>query len=69
MVWLFFLFVYSQAGTPFLPGYRRSSEIVRTVREPLDKLDPLYRHVDTWEFILYVMALAFALQGALIPCP
>src|SRR5260221_769632 len=69
VIWLFFLFVYSQAGTSLLLCSRRSSEIVRTVREPLDRLAPLHHHVETWEFILYVNALAFALQGAPIPCP
>lgn len=44
----------------------RSSNIVRTVREPLDRLDPLRRHLDAWEVALYVMGVAFLLQGASI---
>jgi hypothetical protein len=66
-IWLFFLFVYSQAGTRHFPCFRRLSYIVETVREPLDRLDPLHRHVDVWEFILYLMGLAFTLEGASIP--
>ena len=68
LIWLFFLFVYSQAGTRLFPRFRRLSEVLETVREPLDRLDPLHRHFDVWEFILYFMALAFTLEGAPIPC-
>ena len=68
LIWLFFLFVYSQAGARLFPSFRRLSKEVGTVREPLYRLDPLHRHFDIWEFILYFMALTFTLEGALIPC-
>ncbi|KAG2156276.1 hypothetical protein DEU56DRAFT_766342 [Suillus clintonianus] len=47
VIWFFFLAVYSQA-----------------VREPLDRLDPNHPMtvLDLWEFILYIMALAFSLE-------
>ncbi|KAA1466592.1 hypothetical protein DENSPDRAFT_811729 [Dentipellis sp. KUC8613] len=35
----------------------------QAVREPLDKLDPSHRHLDAWEVVLYVMSLAFTLEG------
>ncbi|KAI9467155.1 calcium activated cation channel [Lactarius psammicola] len=38
----------------------------QAVREPLDRLDPLHRHFDFWEVLLYVMGLAFLLEGASI---
>ncbi|KAH9049645.1 calcium activated cation channel [Lactarius hengduanensis] len=38
----------------------------QAVREPLDRLDPLHRHFDFWEVVLYVMGLAFLLEGALV---
>ena len=63
-IWLFFLLVYSQAGTIFFSPTRRSSKIVRTVREPLSRLDPLRSHLDFWEIALYLMALTFLLEGA-----
>jgi hypothetical protein len=66
VIWLFFLVVYSQAGTIIFPDTSRSSNVVRTVREPLDRLDPLRSHLDVWEITLYVMALAFTLEGASI---
>lgn len=69
VIWLLFLVVYSQAGMLFpwfFPGSRRSSEIIGTVREPLDRLNPLHSHLDIWEVVLYVMALAFTFEGALI---
>ncbi|KAH9002252.1 calcium activated cation channel [Lactarius hatsudake] len=34
----------------------------QAVREPLDRLDPLHRHFDFWEVVLYVMGLAFLLE-------
>ncbi|KAI0303946.1 hypothetical protein BC826DRAFT_201757 [Russula brevipes] len=34
----------------------------QAVREPLDRLDPLHRHLDIWEILLYVLALAFAFE-------
>ena len=66
VIWLFFLVVYSQAGTIFFSHTRRSSKIVRTVREPLNRLDPLRSHLDFWEIALYFMALTFTLEGASI---
>jgi hypothetical protein len=65
VIWLFFLVVYSQAGTIFFSLARSSSKIVRTVREPLDRLDPLGR-LDCWEIALYFMALTFSFEGASI---
>ncbi|KAH9077030.1 calcium activated cation channel [Lactarius deliciosus] len=38
----------------------------QAVREPLDRLDPLHRHFEFWEVLLYVMGLAFLLEGASI---
>ncbi|KAH9045267.1 calcium activated cation channel [Lactarius pseudohatsudake] len=35
----------------------------QAVREPLDRLDPLHRHFDFWEVVLYVMGLAFLLEA------
>lgn len=55
--------MYSQAGTIFLSRTRGPSNIVRTVREPLDRLDPLLRHLDIWEIALYFMALTFLVEG------
>lgn len=66
VIWLFFLVVYSQAGTIFLSHTRRSSKIVRTVREPLNRLDPSRSLLDFWEIALYFMALTFTLEGASI---
>lgn len=66
VIWLFFLIVYSQAGAIFFPLTRRSSKIVRTVREPLDRLDPLLGHLDFWEIALYFMGLTFLFEGASI---
>jgi hypothetical protein len=66
VIWLFFLVVYSQAGTIFFTRTRRSFKIVRTVREPLDRLDPLLSHLDFWEIALYFMALTFLVEGASI---
>lgn len=40
------------------------------VREPLEKIDPNNQHIDTWEVILYVLALSFSLESeplALLP--
>ncbi|KAI0068594.1 calcium activated cation channel [Artomyces pyxidatus] len=34
----------------------------QAVREPLDRLDPLHRHLDAWEIVLYVMTLAFTFE-------
>ncbi|KAH9179551.1 calcium activated cation channel [Lactarius sanguifluus] len=34
----------------------------QAVREPLDRLDPLHRHFEFWEVLLYVMGLAFLLE-------
>ncbi|KAI0000012.1 hypothetical protein BJV77DRAFT_1058294 [Russula vinacea] len=34
----------------------------QAVREPLDRLDPLRRHFDLWEIVLYIMALAFSFE-------
>lgn len=65
-IWLFFLIVYSQAGTIFFSRTRRSSKIVRTVREPINRLDPLLSHLDFWEIALYFMALTFLFEGASI---
>src|SRR6266702_6339983 len=42
----------------------RATRFISTVREPLDRLDPLHRHFDFWEVLLYVMGLAFLLEGA-----
>jgi hypothetical protein len=65
-IWLFFLLVYSQAGTSFFSRTRRSSKTVRIVREPLNRLDPLRSHLDFWEIALYFMALTFLVEGASI---
>jgi hypothetical protein len=64
-IWLFFLIVYSQAGRILFSRTRRSSN-VRTVREPLNRLDPLRSHLDFWEVALYFMALTFSFEGASI---
>ncbi|KAM6496066.1 hypothetical protein JOM56_008772 [Amanita muscaria] len=45
-VWLFFLFVYSQA-----------------VLEPVERLSRPENKLDVWEVILYIMALAFTIEG------
>jgi hypothetical protein len=66
VIWLLFLIVYSQAGTIFFSCTYRSSKISWTVREPLDRLDPLRRHLDVWEIVLYFMALTFLFEGASI---
>jgi hypothetical protein len=50
----------------YFPLYSNSSKIIGTVREPLDRLDPLRRHFDLWEIVLYIMALAFSFEGASI---
>ena len=67
-IWLFFLLVYSQAGMIFLffSCTRRLSQIVRIVREPLDRLDPLLSHLDFWETALYFMALTFLFESTSI---
>jgi hypothetical protein len=65
-IWLFFLIVYSQAGTIFFSRTRRSSKTVVTVREPLNRLDPLLSHLDFWEIALYFMALTFLFESASI---
>jgi hypothetical protein len=65
-IWLFFLVVYSQAGTIFFSCSRRLSKIARTVREPLNRLDPLRSHLDLWEIALYFMALTFLFEGTSI---
>ncbi|KAI9513256.1 calcium activated cation channel [Russula earlei] len=55
-----------------VPRYQNALRIViwlfflivysQAVREPLDRLDPLYHHLDGWEIVLYVMALAFIFE-------
>lgn len=50
----------------FSPGLPDHLNVVRTVREPLNRLDPLRSHIDLWEIALYIMALAFTLEGASI---
>ena len=67
-IWLFFLLVYSQAGTILILSSctRRLSQIVRIVREPLDRLDPLLSHLDFWETALYFMALTFLFESTSI---
>lgn len=45
---------------------RRLSQIVRIVREPLDRLDPLLSHLDFWETALYFMALTFLFESTSI---
>ena len=66
VVWLFFLVVYSQAGTPPPHSRELPDLFIFTVREPLERLDPLRRHFDFWEVVLYVMGLAFLLEGVSI---
>src|ERR1700730_2045476 len=66
VMWLFFLFVYSQAGL-----YLRYFYLIEAftdwdvaVREPLEKLDPSHDVVfDQWEAILYVMAASYTAEG------
>ena len=58
--------MYSQAGILFFSPTRRSSQLVLTVREPLDRLNPLRGHLDFWEIALYFMALTFLFEGASI---
>lgn len=36
----------------------------KTVREPLDKLDPNHSDFDAWEIIMYVLALSFSFEGS-----
>ncbi|KAH7887552.1 hypothetical protein F5I97DRAFT_1805205 [Phlebopus sp. FC_14] len=35
----------------------------QAVREPLERLDPNHMSLDGWEYILYIMALAFSFEG------
>lgn len=45
--------------------HRRNAEIYASqVREPLDKLDRNHLDLDIFEIIMYIMALAFAMEGA-----
>ncbi|KAH8094840.1 hypothetical protein BXZ70DRAFT_991717 [Cristinia sonorae] len=39
----------------------------QAVREPLDKIDPDYHDFDTWEIILYTMALSFCFEALTLP--
>jgi len=61
-VWLFFLVVYSQAGENIHHLLVCRTEFL-LVREPLERLDPLHTSLDEWEYVLYVMALAFVCEG------
>jgi len=62
VIWLFFLFVYSQAGQPKVPFRVPAAEIISTVRQPLEMVDP-HHDFDIFEGLLYVMALAFSFEG------
>jgi hypothetical protein len=64
-VWLFFLFVYSQAGGLQSP-FEISCLLIFSkwsVREPLEKLDKARQGFDEWEVVLYLFSLSFFLEG------
>ena len=37
---------------------------IYTVREPLEKLEGAHKNLDEWEIVLYVMSLAFVIEGS-----
>lgn len=45
------------------PSSASFSPINETVREPLDKLDPDHGDFDEWEIVMYVLGLAFSIEG------
>lgn len=67
LVWLFFLAVYSQAGKCSCIYIKGSQYLMDTcackVREPLEKLGPNQSTMDGWEILMYIMALAFTIEG------
>jgi hypothetical protein len=38
-----------------------------TVQQPVERLNPRGEGLSGWEFILYIMALAFSFQGTFLP--
>lgn len=44
----------------------RATQFISTVREPVQRLGPLRHHFELWEVLLYVMGLAFLLEGVSI---
>lgn len=64
-MWLFFLVVYSQAGENPHHSLVCQTEFP-LVREPLERLDPVHASLDGWEYVLYVMALAFVCEGIFV---
>ena len=63
-VWLFFLFVYSQAGK--LQSPLKDLLLIFSkwpVREPLEKIDTALKGFDKWEVVLYLFSLSFFLEG------
>lgn len=62
IIWMIFLFVYSQAGAEITYAvWFVAHDFI--VREPLKPLNPLKAEINGWEVAMYVMALAFALEG------
>lgn len=41
---------------------------VLVVREPLDKVHRGHQALDAWEVVMYILALAFSLEGMIMPC-
>lgn len=64
-VWFLFLFSYSQAGSCIALAAHLYVELTKSylVREPLDKLNRDHDDLDEWEIVMYVLALAFSLEG------
>lgn len=64
-VWFLFLFSYSQAGSCMALASHLYVELTKfhPVREPLDKLNRDHDDLDEWEIVMYVLALAFSLEG------
>lgn len=64
-VWFLFLFSYSQAGSCIALAAHIYIELIESypVREPLDKLNRDHDDLDEWEIVMYVLALAFSLEG------
>jgi hypothetical protein len=64
IIWLIFLFVYSQAGQLqglcFCP---RQMSLFPVVREPLEQFDQ--QNFDKWEIGLYILSLSFLIEGEL----
>lgn len=63
VIWLFFLLTYSQAGQLVSIPASNVYLTFNTVRQPLEKLDSLHQTLEVWEYILYIMTLAFTFEG------